>query len=105
MWFFFTVRSHVFEARIEVENNGNIRMITVKSNSTGDKKLKYTQILILTYALKQASSKTAALLLRDNRTEFAATVRNCVNKNKLSVSFIAHLSSLSHDRSLWNYRM
>lgn len=59
--------------------------------------MKYTQIWILTYALKQASSQTAALLLRDNRTEFAATVRNCVNKNKLSISFIAHLSSLSHD--------
>lgn len=36
---FFTVRSHVFEARIEVENYGNIRMITVKSNSTGEKKI------------------------------------------------------------------
>lgn len=35
--YFFTVRGHVFEARIVVENYGNIRMITVKSNSTGDK--------------------------------------------------------------------
>lgn len=81
----FTVRSHVFEARIVVENYGNIRMITVKSNSTGEKIEIHPNcnfnLRTQTSFIENSCDVGIAKVMRDNRTEFAATVRNCRNKN------------------------
>lgn len=97
----YLVRSHVYEARSVVENYGNIRMITVKSNSTGEKIEIHPNfnfnLRTQTSFIENSCDVGIGKVMRDNRTEFAAAVRNCGNKNKLSISFIAHLSSISHD--------
>lgn len=76
-------------------------MITVKSNSTGEKieidpNFNFNPRTQTSF-FENSCDVGIGKMIRDNRTEFTATVRSCRNKNKPSLSFIAHLSYLSND--------
>lgn len=71
-------------------------MITVKSNSTREQieiKPNFNSNPRTQENFTENSCDVGIdKVMRDNRTEFTATVRNCGNKNKPSVSFFAHVS-------------
>lgn len=71
-------------------------MITVKSNSTKEQieiKPNFNSNPRTQENFTENSCDVGIdKVMRDIRTEFTATVRNCGNKNKPSVSFFAHVS-------------